>query len=64
MALRWRENGELLCAAKHPEKIRDTYIDDRLHYCLSVKLKVAIPDKNEKSNGVWHWIKDVFVVSE
>lgn len=54
----------MLCAAKHPEKKGDTYIGDRLHYLLSVELKVAVPDKREATNGLWHWLKDVFVVAE
>lgn len=64
MALRWRKSGKLLCAAKHPEKPSDTYIDDRLHYRLSVVLKVIVPHKNEKKNGIWHWTHNVFIVAE
>lgn len=64
MSLRWRKNGKLLCAAKHPEKKDDTYIDDRLHYLLSVELKVVVPNINEPLSGEHHWIKDVFPVAD
>ena len=58
MSLRWRKNGELVCGAKSLERDDDTYIDDRLHYMLSIILKVIVPDPNEKDNGLWHWIMD------
>ena len=63
MSLRWRNNGDLLCAAKHEEYKDDTYIDDRLHYQLSVKLKVVIPRDDENESGVWHWINEVFPIA-
>lgn len=43
MAIRWRLDGRLLCAATSKPEAGDTYIDDRLHYELSVKLGVMIP---------------------
>ena len=43
MAIRWRKDGTLLCAAHFDEEETDTYIDDRLHYQLSVELKVLVP---------------------
>ena len=58
MSLRWRENGELLCAAKHPEKKDDTYIGDRLHYELSIIQKTIVPDANESLNGKWYWLHE------
>lgn len=64
MSLRWRKNGELLCAAKHNEKPGDTYIGDRLQYQLAVEHKIIIPDINESLNGIHHWIKDVFPIAE
>jgi len=57
MALRWRENGNLVCAATHPARHGDTYIDDRLHQHLAVKLRCVVPDPDEKTTGVWHWSK-------
>lgn len=56
MSLRWRVTGELLCAAKSRARITDTYIDDRLHYQLSVIQKTIVPDKNESRNGLWYWL--------
>ncbi len=64
MSLRWRKSGKLLCAAKYPEKKDDTYIDDRLHYLLSVELKVIVPNINESLSGEWHWLKDIFPVAD
>ena len=61
MSLRWRKNGKLLCAAKHPKKKDDTYIDDNLHYQLSIECKAVVPDKNEEKTGLWHWTKDVLI---
>ena len=58
MSLRWRENGELICGAKSEMKFSDTYIDDRLHYQLSVILRAVVPDANEEENGLWYWEMD------
>lgn len=55
MAIRWRQTGELLCAAKVPEMAGDTYIDDRLHYQLHSVYRLILPDPEEYTNGVWHW---------
>jgi hypothetical protein len=43
VAIRWRKSGELLCAAASDPLPDDTYIDDRLHYQLSVELEVLVP---------------------
>ena len=61
MSLRWRNycSGEILCAANHPEQPDDTYIDDGLHYQLSVLSRVIIPDDNESINGLWHWNPEI-----
>jgi hypothetical protein len=56
MSLRWRKDGRLFCAAKCEAEPDDTYIDDRLHYKLSVELHVIQPDPDEESNGLWYWI--------
>lgn len=55
MSLRWRVNGVLICGAKSAEEEGDTYIDDRLHYRLSLIIKVITPDDDEKETGLWHW---------
>ena len=60
MSLRWRSNGHLFCGAKVLPLEDDTYIDDRLHYKLSVELKVVIPRDDEPRSGVWNWIDEVF----
>ena len=65
MSLRWRaRGGALLCGAKHEALEDDTYIDDNLHYQLSVELKVVIPQADEHESGIWRWINeaDVFPV--
>lgn len=36
MALRVRNNDIVVCAAEEPPMLGDVYIDDRLHYLLSI----------------------------
>ncbi len=55
MSLRWRKDGELLCGAKSAPEPGDCYIDDRLHYHLSVDLGVVKPTKDERASGRWRW---------
>jgi hypothetical protein len=67
MSLRWRrKTGELLCGAKSVALPDDTYIDDRLHYKLSVIEKCVVADRDEKNNGKWYWLHDkgVFIRTE
>ena len=56
MSLRWRKTGEIVCGAKSEPQEGDTYINDRLHYELSVQQKIIVPDINEKENGFWYWL--------
>lgn len=56
MSIRWRADGRMLCAAKFPEEYGDTYIDDRLHYQLSVISKAIVADIDHEKNGLWHWV--------
>lgn len=56
MSIRWRLNGDLICAATSEPEEGDTYIDDRLHYQLSVISKAIIADIDHESNGLWYWI--------
>lgn len=56
MAIRWRKDGRLLCAAKSEPEEGDTYIDDRLHYQLSVISRAILADFNHEENGLWHWV--------
>jgi len=55
MALRWRETGALVCAAKTEERAEDTYIDDRLHYHLSACWGIIRPAPDEEETGHWYW---------
>lgn len=61
MALRIRKNGRILCAAIHKEEQEDTYIDDNLHYQMSVIHKVIATEEYEKHiiNGEWWWIGNI-----
>lgn len=45
MAVRIRTDGRILCAAMHPAELGDTYIDDGIHYRLSVDHAVIVTDK-------------------
>ena len=56
MSIRWRLDGRLLCAAESEAKEGDTYIDDRLHYYLSVLARVLVPDIDHEANQLWHWV--------
>lgn len=56
MSLRWRATGEILCGAKSEPMEGDCYIDDRLHYELSVNQKCVCPDIKENENGLWYWV--------
>ncbi len=56
MAIRWRRDGRLLCAASHEHEPDDTYIDDRLHYRLTVVSRAIIADIDHETNGLYHWV--------
>lgn len=63
MALRIREDGRILCAAKHPAEPGDTYLHDGLHYRLSVDLGVVVTEpmycdggrRGHAYHGEWWW---------
>lgn len=63
MALRIREDGRILCAAKHPAEAGDTYLDDGLHYRLSVDLAAIVTEpmycdggrRGHAYHGEWWW---------
>lgn len=55
MAIRWRKDGRLFCAAMSEPEEGDTYIDDRLHYQLAVVTKVIEVDDDPES-GLWRWV--------
>ena len=55
MAVRIRKDGRILCAAMHPAEDGDLYVDDALHYYLSVEAKVLVtePHERHKEHGEW-----------
>ena len=58
MALRIRKNGRIFCAALSVAENGDTYLDDEIHYILSVKYKLLVTTdvKNHiKNKGEWWW---------
>ncbi|KKM13696.1 hypothetical protein LCGC14_1713570 [marine sediment metagenome] len=61
MALRIRKDGRILCAAAHPAEPGDTYIDDALHYEMSVIHKVIVtePFEYHQRHGQWWWAGDI-----
>lgn len=61
MAIRIRKNGRIFCAALKPEEEGDTYIDDALHYQMSVIHKILVTESiNEHlQHGEWWWAGSV-----
>lgn len=61
MAVRIRKDGRVLCAAIHPAEDGDCYVDDSVHYALSVEAKVLVTESHEhhKDRGEWWWINAV-----
>ena len=58
MAVRIRsDKQEIICAAKSRRRKGDIYIDDTLHYALSVEMEVLHTDKQDK-NGADLWYFD------
>lgn len=65
MSLRIRATGEILCAAMHRELPGDQYIDDRVHYGLSVEHGLLVTEPWELpagaglgghgTHGLWWW---------
>lgn len=58
MAVRIRTSGEIVCAAMSDEEEGDIYIDDGLHYYLSVINPLLITDEDHLTHGKWWWIND------
>jgi len=58
MSIRWRKDGSLICAAMSEAQDGDTYIDDRLHYQLSIECIAILADINHEENGLWYWVHD------
>ena len=69
MSLRIREDGRVLCAAMHPAEKGDCYIDDGVHYLLSITLGLLVTEQMEMPenvgrggharHGQWWWYDDV-----
>ena len=59
MALRIRKDGRILCAAIHLQEDEDIYINDALHYQLSVIHKILVTEyiESHKLRGEW-WVKN------
>lgn len=59
MAIRIRKTGELLCAAHTEPMGGDTYLNDNIHYYLSVLTEAIRPSKTHDIDNLWFWnIKD------
>jgi hypothetical protein len=70
MALRIRPDGTILCAAMHPAQPGDTYLDDHVHYKLSVDHGAIVTEPIEPDpehpgrgghlqHGEWWWADEV-----
>ena len=61
MAIRIRNDGRVLCAALHGQEPGDLYLDDGIHYRLSVELKVLVttPFESHMQHGQWWWANQV-----
>jgi hypothetical protein len=66
MALRIRENGQILCAAMHPAQDGDTYLHDGISYKLTVDTLAIVTEPMQAtpanpgrgghgSHGEWWW---------
>jgi hypothetical protein len=57
VAVRIRRDGRVFCAAMHRAEQGDTYIDDGLHYTLSVERRVLVTEPMERHalRGEWWW---------
>lgn len=55
--MRIRADGIILCAAMHGAQEGDCYVDDGLHYYLSVEKRILVTELHEKhkEHGRWWW---------
>lgn len=58
MAIRVRKDGTMWCAALTQPEDGDTYIDDGLHYTMSVErgVIVALPMAEHTKHPQWWWL--------
>lgn len=55
MAIRIRINGDIVCAAHTEEEFGDTYLNDEIHYYLSVLTNAIRPSKSHSQDNLWFW---------
>lgn len=58
MAVRIRKDGTILCAAINKPMEGDIYLDDGVHYFLSVESKILVTTENDyhmANGGEWWW---------
>ncbi len=55
MSIRIRKNGSIICGAMSLAEEGDVYLDDNIHYYLSVLTEAIIPCKNHFKTGLWFW---------
>jgi hypothetical protein len=63
VAVRIRRDGRILCAARHPAEPGDIYVDDAVHYALSVEAGVLVTEQMDgpagrgghAAHGEWWW---------
>jgi len=63
MAVRIRENGQILCAAMHPARPGDTYLDDVVHERLASGTGALVTEPmhceggrgGHANHGEWWW---------
>jgi hypothetical protein len=59
MSLRIRENGDVVCAALHPEMPGDVYLDDAQHYAISVTCRALRAVRGGRWRFVEHGTRDL-----
>lgn len=59
MAIRVRKDGTMICAALSKPEQGDTYIDDTLHYEMSVihGVIVSLPEPEHTKDPRWWWVE-------
>lgn len=55
MSLRIRKSGEILCAANTELEEGDTYLNDEIHYYLSVLTSAIVASENHSDDNLWFW---------